>query len=557
MRRLVLALPLLATPLLAEADLRLEGPTEAIRLLRPWLPPEGGNPRRLQQQATEILATDGYFSPHFHFTEQDDGDLRMEVEPGERTFIERVDIAIDGPIDPKTKEALLAGWRLPVGKPFRQKDWNSAKQQILSSLLAEEHASAQLFDSEASIDPDSHRAALTARYDAGPRYRFGKLEIEGLQRYTPELVQRYNRTVRPDQPFRAESLGVLQTTLQSTPYFGSVQVSLDTDHAVDHGDGTATAPVLIRVRERAPHKVSFGAGASSNTGARVEANYHTPNLFNQAWELNTGLRLEEKRQTAYADVFLPPDDRYRRNSVGVVHEASDIAGLKLTRDAFGAQTVQQRGIVEQRLSLQWQTEDREISGFEPTTSRALVPNAMWTWRRVDNPLDPREGAVIQGQVGGGSRAFLSDQDFIRVHARVYYYQPLGEHNTLTLRAEAGQTIAPSREHIPQDYLFRAGGTGSIRGYAYQSLGVQQGSAVVGGRYLAIGSAEVTHWLNERWGIATFVDAGDAADHPIRQLAVGYGVGARWKSPAGPLAADIAWGERTGKLQVHFSLAIPF
>jgi translocation and assembly module TamA len=59
----------------------------------------------------------------------------------------------------------------------------------------------------------------------------------------------------------------------------------------------------VTVRERAAHRVSFGAGVSSNTGARVEFNYHTPDLFNQAWVLDSGLRLEQKKQTAYSRRF--------------------------------------------------------------------------------------------------------------------------------------------------------------------------------------------------------------------------------------------------------------
>ena len=75
---------------------------------------------------------------------------------------------------------------------------------------------------------------------------------------------------------------------------------------------------------------------------------------------------------------------------------------------------------------------------------------------------------------------------------------------------------------------------------------------------AIASAEVTHWLDEDWGIAAFVDAGDAVDslHDVR-LALGYGLGARWRSPAGPIGVDLAYGERTRGFQLHFSLAIPF
>jgi translocation and assembly module TamA len=555
-RRLPLLLLCLASPL-AAAELALQAPEEIGELLTPYLPEEAGNPRKLQEVLGEILATEGYFSPVFQFTGQDDG-LRLTLDPGPRTTIVAVDLAVDGPVEAKTREALIAGWRLPVGQPFRQADWNTAKQQVLGELLGLDHADARLVDSEAAIDAETHQARLRAHYTTGPRYRFGALRVEGLERYSPELIERYNRQVRPGQPYREENLNALQATLQATPYFSSVSATLDRAAAELQDDGTATAPVVVRVRERSPHRISFGAGASSNTGARVEMKYHTPDLFNQAWELDSGLRLEQKKQTVYADVFLPPDERNRRHSVGVMAEATDIQGLKTERYAFGAQTVQQRGSIEQRLSLNWQSERRYPDDAAAVTSRALVPNAMWTWRQVDSRIDPRHGVVLQGQIGGGARAALSDQNFVRLHGRAQLYLPLGKTDTLTLRGEAGYTLADSRLHIPQDYLFRTGGAGTVRGYAYQSLGIKEGTATVGGRYLAIASAEYTHWLNDDWGVAAFVDAGDAVDSLTDvRLAVGYGLGARWRSPAGPIGIDLANGERNREVHLHFSLAIPF
>jgi translocation and assembly module TamA len=560
--------PALSHPLLAlgccllslptgAAGIELTGPAEIVRLVSPFLPENAASSRKLEALLGEILATEGYFSPQFSTT--DDGEaLRLNIDPGLRTQVSRVDVTVDGPLAAETRDALLAGWRLPVGQPFRQADWNEAKQQVLSELLAHEHAAARLIDSAADIDPETTRAELRAHYDAGPRYRFGELRIEGLKRYSPDLVQRYNRAIDPGDPYREDSLNTLQATLQASPYFASVQASLDRDAAITNADGSRTAPVRLVVRERAAHRLSFGAGASSNTGARVEANYQTPDLFNQAWLLDTGLRLEQKRQTLYADVFLPPDEKNRRHSVGVMGESEDIEGLKIDRYAFGAQSIQQRGSIEQRLSLNWQRERREADGAEPVTSRALVPNIQWTWRQVDNMLDPRTGVVLQAQVGGGAKAAFSDQNFVRLHARGQFYWPLGERDSLSLRAELGRTFADSRERIPQDYLFRTGGTGSVRGYAYQSLGIAEGSATVGGRYLAVVSAEATHWLNNAWGIAAFVDAGDAVDAlQDARLAVGYGMGARWKSPAGPIGVDLAYGERVDEIHLHFSLAIPF
>ena len=540
----------------ALAAVELQAPEEIQRLLAPYLPEAGGSPRRLQEELGGILATEGYFSPQFGFS-GDGESLMLRLDPGPRTLIGEVDVRIDGAIDESRRQALVAGWSLPVGQPFRQKDWNEAKQQILGELLAYEHPAAQLADSQAEIDAEHRSARLQAHYVTGPRYRFGALRIEGLSRYSPELVERYNRVVRPGQPYDETQLHALQTTLQATPYFGSVDTELDMT-ATPGADGSIEAPVIVQVREKAAHSVAFGVGASSNTGARIESSYHTPNVMNRAWELDSGLRIEQKKQTAYTDLFLPPDDRNRRHSLGLMGETTDIQGLRTERYAFGVQTVQVRGSVEQRLALNWEHEHREPLDAVATTSRALVPNIQWIVRQVDSRIEPRRGYVAMFQTGGGLHAALSDSDFLRVHGRYQHYFPLGHADTLSLRVEMGKTLASSRQGIPQNYLFRAGGTGSVRGYAYQSLGVREGGAVVGGRYLTVVSAEFTHWLDESWGVAAFADAGDAGDSPRwSKPAVGYGVGVRWRSPAGPIGADLAYGQQTGELQLHFSLAIPF
>lgn len=557
-----LLLLVLAPPLVA-AEPELHGPDDILVLLRPHLEAGVMGSRRMEAQWRDILATEGYFSPRFERIQTQDTQSavsRINVIPGPRTMIRHVEITIDGSIELQRKKGLIQGWMLPAGQPFRQALWNEAKQQLLARLLADEYADARLIDSSADIDEAAQAADLQLHYVTGPRYRFGTLKVEGLQRYPATLVARYNHGTRggAGQPYREDALNVLQANLQATPYFASVQVQLDRENAVAVETDCVEAPVLIRLREQPAHRIVLGAGASSNTGARVELGYHTPDFAHQAWALNSGLRLEQKKQTVYGDVFMPPDDRDRRHSVGVMAEISDIQGLRTDRYAFGAQTVQQRGSIEQRLSLNWQSERLAPDGVSPVVSRALVPNMMWTWRHVDSLLEPRQGSVIQGQVGGGARLVLSDQNFIRLYGRIQHYLPLGRRDTLMLRGEVGTTLAPSRNHIPQDYLFRTGGAGSVRGYAYQSLGVAEGSATVGGRYLGILSAEVTHWLTDVWGAAAFVDAGDAYDtlHDIR-LAMGYGLGARWRSPAGPIGVDLAYGQRVHSMQLHFSLSIPF
>lgn len=534
--------------------------------------------RRLQREAGELLATEGYFSPQIELRRGERG-LVLQVEPGRRAQIGGVNVEIHGPLASERRRQLIDGWTLPGGAAFRQAAWDDAKQGLLRELLAVDHAGARLLSSRAEVDVEAARVDLQLVYAAGPRYRYGEIRITGLRRYPVSLVERYSARLRPGAPYRQEDLLAVQTALQNTPYFSSVAIGFEHEsereresapqdaeagapqapaHEAAPGAETLTLPVLVRLRERAPFHVTLGAGVSSNTGARVEGGFRNTDFLNRAWELNTGARLEQLRQSAFADVFLPPDSRQRRDSVGTAVEKSDIQGLRIERVALGAARAQTRGSIEQRLGLNWQHERQTTDAAPAGVNRALAATAGWVWRHAQDPLDAGSGIVVNLQFGVAAKALLSDQNFLRSYVRYSQGFALGKSDDLLLRGELGVTAAPSRQGIPQDYLFRAGGTNSVRGYDYQSLGVKQAAATLGGRYLVTVSAEYTHWLNAQWGIAAFADAGQAADdRSALKLARGYGFGARWKSPAGPLAVDVAWGERNRRPHLHFSLAVPF
>ena len=56
----------------------------------------------------------------------------------------------------------------------------------------------------------------------------------------------------------------------------------------------------------------------------------------------------------------------------------------------------------------------------------------------------------------------------------------------------------------------------------------------------------------------FIDAGTVGDD-INHLytRVGIGTGMRWKSPVGPIQADLAWGAQEQKLRLHLRLGFTF
>lgn len=515
--------------------------------------------RRAQQEIGELLATEGYFSPVLTLqAPRLDGTQLLKVAPGPRTLVRSLDISYSGELTKDDsalaarRATLLADWRMPIGTPFRTSDWESAKVALLSNVSSTDFAVAHISQSEAQVDVKHASAHLKVVIDSGPMYRFGELRVSGLSRYDKVIVTRQMRFT-PGDRYRRDQLLSFQTRLQNMPQFSSVLVNLEPAKT----DPNA-APIVVTITEMKPRRVSLGLGYSDNNRGRAELTYLNHNFMGSALNLSNNLRLEQNRQTISSTVETTPNDDGYVLSWGAVGEATHIAGLLTARDKLSVTRSRTLGQIENRVGLAFQQEHRKPDGGLRQINQALVLDWKWHKRAIDNLLYPRIGHSTELRIGGASQQVLSDKDFVLSYVRQQFWFPVGELDVLSLRGEAGYTSATSRLGIPQEYLFRAGGAQSVRGYGYQSLGVREGTAIVGGRALLTGSLEYTHWFGNDWGMALFADSGGAAENmKALYLSSGLGLGLRWRSPAGPLALDVAQNQKTQALHLHFSIAVVY
>lgn len=519
--------------------------------------------RRLRPAIRDALGTEGYFSPSIQrivdetVPEDVAPPLNIKIEPGVQSQIVSVDIQFDGEINEdefaERRERLKTLWLLGVNQPFNQADWSASKDSLLRDLLARDFAAATLSESLANVDPENNTVALSVVYDSGPVFTFGDLQIEGLNKYPKDLVSRYN-TIRPGDRYEQERLLTLLADLQGTTYFSAVDVKIDVDDRQP-----INVPVEVTVMESDSKRLGLGAGYSSNTGFRTEATYQFNNLFDRAYSLVTGIRLEQKRQSAYADVFLPPSTRGITDSVGVAVDHQEISNLEVDRSSVGVIREFNKGINDYRLGLNFQLEERRALGIDFGQTQALVASSSWTRNAVDDRLNPSEGYIAFGQLAVAAEQFASDQDFVRLYGRVQKFWSPSRENLFSARFEAGTVVANARRDIPQDYLFRAGGTNSLRGFDFLDLGVIDQGVLVGGRRLMIGSLEYTRWFDGGpLGAAVFTDVGDVSDNwGDLDPKPAVGVGVRYKTPAGPIAFDIAKAVDQDNLRIHFALGVAF
>jgi translocation and assembly module TamA len=517
--------------------------------------------RRVQREIPELLATEGYFSAQVRQRGVNSGGaVEIEVTPGIRTTVTALEIEFGGDlarVAPQRVQQMRKTWPLQPGQPFRAPEWDRAKTELLAAVAAEDYAAARIVSSMAEVDVTRASVRLKVVVDPGPRYLFGSLQVGGLERYAPLLVERH-ATFKPGQPYRRSLLLEFQTRLQKLPQFSSIVVSLDTAAAKgQEGKTERPAPVKVQVVEAQSRKISVGIGYSTNNGVRNEVNYQSYNFMDQAWTLNSAAVVEQNRQSLMLALDTPPNPLGYRLLWRASGERTDIQELVTQRDKFGVTRTRTLFDIETGISLNWQQERRIPLGGIRETDQALVIDWHWYRRIVDDPLAPMEGNLTELRIGGASKSLASDQDFVRSYARHQSWFALGERDVLSLRAEAGYTASTTRLGIPQEYLFRVGGTQTVRGFAYQSIGYQEGGAVVGGRAMSTLSAEYTHWFGG-WGAALFVDAGAAADTaPTLRWYRGHGIGARWKSPIGPLALDVARGRGEPDTRIHFAVAVAF
>ncbi|MGI9026880.1 MAG: autotransporter assembly complex protein TamA [Burkholderiaceae bacterium] len=578
--------------------------------------------RRLFDQGKDeierLIATEGYYAPTVTAELEQSSDrwiARYRIEPGDITTVGAIDLQFVGPIKeaptntPPDVDALRERWTLQSGDVFRQGEWEANKRRLLQGLLIRTYPFATITRSEAEVDVRSSKAKLTVVIASGPAVRFGPLQTTGLKRYPTETVRNLD-PIGLGELYSQEKIFDFQRRLNDSGYFSRVEVSIEaaadpgtdprspfvqpvtdsTDAPATTADGSSaeaapsaapssappsapssippptplprevTLPLRVVVEENKSKQLSVGLGLSTNAGPRASLGYNFIGFLGGAKQLRTTLAVDRLKQALGADLIFPTTQAGSRYSISSFAKREDVQG-EVTRGAgLSAKRAWGPEATERFTSIDYLYEQKDVSSIPQTSTQTLGATYGVTFRRTDNLLTPTIGYIASGQVGAGVR-LKTGEPYSRIYGKAIRYQPIGTDNTLLVRGELGVVAGKTTETLPSALLFRAGGDGSVRGYGYQSLGVHQVDAIVGGRYLATGTIEGIHWLGPRYpnyGVAVFVDAGNAGNRfSDLKPVVGYGVGARWRSPVGTLDFDVAHGVQNGSTRVHFSLGVSF
>jgi translocation and assembly module TamA len=501
-----------------------------------------GRMRRLHQKADQEIAAAlqpyGFYQPKVTSSlselDTDEWQARYLIDAGPGLPVAEVDLNVIGSMndDPLLQEALREHAMKP-GDTFVHPEYESLKS-ALSGLASERgYVEAKFTRTRVEIDLDLYQARVYLDLESGPRYSFGEITLE-QDVLEPEFLNRYIHFKKGD-PFSLEQVIQLQRALNDSAYFQIVEVVPGAPRA-----DTREIPIRISLAPRNRHRYDFGLGYGSDTGARAKVGWRMPRVNQRGHRIDSEIIVSEIGYDVSANyrvpVFNPRTDQLVY-SISQEKEETDTNDSKLR--SLSVSFNHNREKWREVLTLAYEEEDFEV-GNDSGDSTLLIPGVSWTRTWGGDFINVLDGLRFDFGVRGARENMVSDTDFTQAVGAIKFITSLDARNRFIVRGTMGTTITDDFDQLPSSIRFFAGGSQSVRGYAYESLGPEDDSGdVIGGEHLMIGSIEFEHYLNDRWGVAAFIDAGNALESFGDDLEQGAGFGLRWKSPVGAVRIDLA------------------
>ncbi len=564
----------------ARADVTVEGVEDEALMERigAVLPSEDAPENRTQalRQARDaagrieaLLRSQGYYGADIQpravgDEEGEDFTPQVTVDPGPRFTVRLLeyDVAGGGEADAAVEPPPLEDPIIAVGDPLVADNVLAEEAAAVARLRLGGYPDAAPQPRRVVVDHAGADASVTYNIDPGRPAVFGDLVIESedaeIRRPWAERLVPFE----PGEPYTPTDMETLSTRLSGTGAFDTVSVRLAPS---EEGEGPERRDVIAEIVEGDRHTVELGGGYGTSEGVRLEGEWTRRNMFGGAEALTLSAVAATMERSARAEIRAPHffrPNRTARTSIEGIQEETDAYDRIAAIFAAGAEqplsdtlTASLGVLLEQSQVEDFQTGKRDFS-------LVSFPGEL----RFDNTrdlLNPQRGFRAALQLEPGTATGDSDLTFVRTVFSVSAYQKIldGPELVMAERIRVGGIYGAAAPDLPADRRFYAGGGGSVRGYAYQSLGPQDALGnPTGGRSLLEMSVEARFKVTETWGGVVFADAGTArrGDIPdFADLRVGAGVGVRYYTAFGPIRADVGFplDKRTGDRGYEFYLSI--
>lgn len=467
--------------------------------------------------------------------------VTVRVDPGPRFRLGR--ITTQGEVPPAATGAL----GLESGQDAIASDILAAQERLLNALREAGYPMAEVKLLPGTLYPDQERLDVTFDVNAGQKADIGPIQFTGLKDMSESFV-RERLLLHQGQPFSPSALQAARTDLMKLGVFSVVRMV-----PADHLNPQGNLPLTIDFTERPLHAVELGAAYSTDLGINLNATWRHRNLFGGAEQLNLTAAFQfggnATTEPGYqiGAQFIKPDFLARDQSLEI-----NLNAIKQSLQAYDQTALIERIALNRRFSDHWtgsigllgEQERITQEGVEQHYNLIGLPLSL-NYDSTNSLLDPTEG--VRGSVMVTPMQSLGTQSatffIMQASGSTYFDLTNDGRSVVALRGLVGKIAGTGVFGLPPDQRFYAGGSSTVRGYRYQSIGPSFPSGrPTGGTAVSAGTIEFRQRILDSYGVVAFVDAGQvtADSNPFGgSWRAGAGVGARYYTPIGPIRLDVA------------------
>jgi outer membrane protein insertion porin family len=408
---------------------------------------------------------------------------------------------------------------------------------------------------------------LLATVQTGARIKVGSVKFEGYQKSKPNVLQDRVPIRTGDWLDRIE-VEASRHRLARLGVFDSVAVS-----TVE--ESPEVRDLLYTVKEGKRIDMSFLFGYGSYEMARAGFELEQFNVLGRAHRAK--LRAVQSVKSSSANYTYTMPELFGKDT-DVFINASGLSRkeISFTREEFGGGVGARRyvDLIKSDVSTRYNYDILNARNADfaigSTARNAGVASLITDLRhdRRDNPLSPRHGYKLIGNLELASQYLGGDVDYQRVELNASYHRPVGSSRWIHVGASHGFLLTFGGEHadLPLNRRFFPGGENSMRGFQKGEAAPRDPQGrVIGAEAYAGANFEFEQGLTRQWSVVGFVDAvgfaRDIGDYPFDETLLAVGAGLRWNTFIGPVRLE--YGHNLNPRMhdpsgtVHLSIGFPF
>ena len=472
-------------------------------------------------------------------------DVTVRIEKGPLYLLRTIRLEGDPPPYARAQLHLLSG------QPAVATDILASQARLLTALQEDAHAFADVQTPVAVADDEQHVVDVTFTVHSGPQLEIGKIAFEGLMR-TNESHLRKVLTIHTGDRYQPSAIEAARQALVATGVFARVSV-----HAGQAADQDGRIPLTFDVQERPLRAVKLDGAYSTDLGVTFSGGWSHRNLFGNAEQVNLLAAATGLGGNATKGVGYQLSGQYIKPSFLRIDQQLkfDLSVVKQSLQAYNQRAETAAVTLQRKLSLFWTVsaglsvthDDVGQKGIDRTYQLLSLPlTATYDSTRLTDPLlDPTHG-LRASFVATPIEAFGSrSTPIVVLQASGSGYLDVSHdgRSVVALRALVGSVLGASNLDLPPDQRLYAGGSPTVRGYRYQSIGpLFSDGDPIGGTTVDAATIELRQRLFGNFGAALFVDGGQASakGSPFTgTFRFGTGAGLRYYTAIGAVRLDVA------------------